>query len=375
MTKVIRRYTSSLTGVCHDEPAPTHRPRTVPDLTRRPYDHHCLLTDITLQQLLDHMRESMVYSEADLGPFQRRLADLREIVQNDAENHPSAMIELLERKLNQCGKSLSITCPHLTCPPHSKLPHIHAPLSRLHACRLAISFTDVLILRNPHIALCHTRIGSMPPYFRFFSRPFATRTTFKTSDDILKEMMDALSVLSPELVPLHQRLVTMRRQFAALASKEHPSKTELQKLVDDLRKIDAKRVDGKFCVGPGASSVPPSQAICSSLVEDCFDIAHEIKARGYEINLSEELKPVYERLKEMRGELERLSLTHRWTLRETDLYNYAVALRDIDQMRNDGKWNVGGTPDGKPGQGQYVSGVVGNEIGSLTATCRCCCIT
>ncbi|CCA70692.1 hypothetical protein PIIN_04626 [Serendipita indica DSM 11827] len=229
----------------------------------------------SIRQLLDHMRESMVYSEADLGPFQKRLAELREIVQNDAENHPPAMIELLERKLNQC-------------------------------------------------------------------------------DDILQEMMDALSVLSPELVPLHQKLVTMRRQFAALASKEHPSKTELQKLVDDLRKIDAKRVDGKFCVGPGASSVPPSQAICSSLVEDCFDIAHEIKARGYEINLSDELKPVYERLKEMRGELERLSLTHRWTLRETDLYNYAVALRDIDQMRKDGKWNVGGTPDGKPGQGQYV---------------------
>ena len=169
-------------------------------------------------------------------------------------------------------------------------------------------------------------------------------------------MMDSLSVLSPELVPLHQRLVTMRRQFAALAAKENPSKAELQKLLDELRKIDGKRVDGKFCVGPGASSVPPSQAICSSLVEDCFDIAHEIKARGYSINLSEELKPVYERLKEMRAELERLSLTHRWTLRETDLYNYTVALRDIDQMRTQGRWNVGENTDGKPTHGQYVSG-------------------
>jgi Protein of unknown function (DUF2408) len=175
------------------------------------------------------------------------------------------------------------------------------------------------------------------------------------ADDILREMMDSLSVLSVELVPLHQRLVTMRRQFAALAAKEHPSKLELQKLLDELRKIDGKRVDGKFCVGPGASSVPPSQAICSSLVEDCFDIAHEIKARGYSINLAEELKPVYERLKEMRAELERLSLTHRWTLRETDLYNYTVALRDIDQMRHQGKWNVGENADGKPSQGHYVS--------------------
>lgn len=229
----------------------------------------------SIRQLLDHMRESMVYSEADLGPFQKRLVELRQIVQNDAKNHPPAMIQLLERKLSQC-------------------------------------------------------------------------------DDILKEMMESLSVLSPELIPLHQRLVTMRRQFAALAARENPSKAELQKLVDELRKIDHSRIDGKFCVGPGGSNVPPSQAICSSLVEDCFDIAHEIKARGYSINLSEEIKPVYERLKEMRAELERLSLTHRWTLRETDLYNYAVALRDIDQQRKDGKWNVGCTPDGEKAQGQYV---------------------
>lgn len=52
------------------------------------------------------MRESMVYSEADLGPFRKRLAELRTIVQNDAPNHPPAMIHLLEKKLNQCGKSL-----------------------------------------------------------------------------------------------------------------------------------------------------------------------------------------------------------------------------------------------------------------------------
>jgi hypothetical protein len=178
---------------------------------------------------------------------------------------------------------------------------------------------------------------------------------FLNEDEILKEMMESLSVLSPELVPLHQRLVTMRRQFAGLAAKENPSKVDLNALLDELRKIDSKRVDGKFCVGPGASTIPPSQAICSSLVEDCFDIAHEIKARGYSINLSDELKPVYQRLKEMRMELERLSLTHRWTLKETDLYNYAVALRDIDQMRKDGKWNVGANPDVKPAAGQYVS--------------------
>lgn len=61
------------------------------------------VADIIRQQLLDHMRESMVYSKADLGPFQERLAELQQIVQNDAANHPPAMIQLLERKIAQGG--------------------------------------------------------------------------------------------------------------------------------------------------------------------------------------------------------------------------------------------------------------------------------
>lgn len=31
-------------------------------------------------------------------------------------------------------------------------------------------------------------------------------------------------------------------------------------------------------------------------------------------------------------------MTHRWTLRETDLYNYAMSLRELDAMRVDGKF-------------------------------------
>ena len=60
-------------------------------------------------------------------------------------------------------------------------------------------------------------------------------------------------------------------------------------------------------------------------------------------------------------ELEGLSLTHRWTLKETDLYNYTVALTEIDRMRKDGRWGELEEKD-KDGEkkhkaaGQYVSG-------------------
>ena len=79
-------------------------------------------------------------------------------------------------------------------------------------------------------------------------------------------------------------------------------------------------------------------------------------------------RPIYDRLSELRAQLERLVLTHRWTLRETvrapptpfhsrmltlihiqDLYNFQMALQEIDSMRKDGKFvdSDGNRPEGQ----------------------------
>ena len=109
------------------------------------------------------------------------------------------------------------------------------------------------------------------------------------------------------------------------------------------------RVDGKF-LGPGGV-VPPSQAICSSLLEECFDICQEIKANEDSKHVASSLKPLYDRLSDIRVELESLILTHRWTLRETDLFNYTISLQEIDGMRIDGAFV---DPEGNKPPGQYV---------------------
>lgn len=112
----------------------------------------------------------------------------------------------------------------------------------------------------------------------------------------------------------------------------------------------SKRVDGKF-LGPNGT-VPASQAVCTSLLEECFDIAQEVKAQDESKHVVDSLKPIFDRLTEIRRELEGLALTHRWSLRETDLWNYTLSLQEIDKMRVDGKFvdlekNIP--------QGQYVS--------------------
>lgn len=112
--------------------------------------------------------------------------------------------------------------------------------------------------------------------------------------------------------------------------------------------------------------MPASQAVCSSLLEDCFDILQQIKAQDESKNVASSLKPIYDRLSQLRSELENLVLTHRWSLRETDLYNYSLSLQEIDKMRIDGKFV---DADGNRPPGQYVSppfsSLFGNKIGCL----------
>lgn len=110
-------------------------------------------------------------------------------------------------------------------------------------------------------------------------------------------------------------------------------------------------MDGKF-LGVGGSYVPASQALCSSLLEECFEIVQEVKAREDSKNVSFGLKPIYDRLSEIRAELENLVFTRRWSLRETDLWNYTVSLQEIDKMRVDGKFV---DAEGQVPAGQYVS--------------------
>lgn len=103
-------------------------------------------------------------------------------------------------------------------------------------------------------------------------------------------------------------------------------------------------------MGSSGALLPEHQPLVTGILEECFEIAQDVEAREKDVSFT--LKPIYDRLMEIRGQLEGLVMTHRWTLRETDLWNYENALRDIDRMRVDGKFV---DSEGNKPQGQYVS--------------------
>lgn len=177
-------------------------------------------------------------------------------------------------------------------------------------------------------------------------------------DRLVKKLAASLSQLAVELYPMHQRLITLRRLLASIAARPRPAAADVQPILAELRAIDEKRVDGKFVVekraapgggsksgnqpaAPAGSTAPGSgsgdapaapapapatgpivpekgQALLAGLLQDNFDICEDIKVReGEDVVAQGPLKAIYERLSEIRAQLERLVLTHRWTLRET----------------------------------------------------------
>ncbi|PKI86031.1 hypothetical protein MVES_000141 [Malassezia vespertilionis] len=163
---------------------------------------------------------------------------------------------------------------------------------------------------------------------------------------VLSQLQNRLSVLSVELLPIHQKLIHIRRQLFAAAAKPKPAKADIKQLLEELRKIDAKRVDGKF-LGPGGSSVPEGQEVLAGLLESCFDFSNDILVRNGTV--SSTLLPIYDRLIDTKQQLEHLEQRHRWTLRETDLWTYHLTLKDVDRLRVNGKFvdNEGKQPEGQ----------------------------
>lgn len=54
--------------------------------------------------------------------------------------------------------------------------------------------------------------------------------------------------------------------------------------------------------------------------------------------IDERFKMTYDKLCEIRNQLEKLSITQAWSLRETDLYNYQRQLDRIDESRISGNF-------------------------------------
>ncbi|KAJ2808966.1 hypothetical protein H4R20_000474 [Coemansia guatemalensis] len=143
-------------------------------------------------------------------------------------------------------------------------------------------------------------------------------------------------VIDDDLTPVYSELVHIRRRLTALSFLPHDSAMpEAKDLQKRLIEIDDLRVDDRF-VDSESGKVSAGQTQVVGLLEECFDRLHDLMAEGSTV--PKDMMPLYDRLMEIRVQLEKLLLTSRWTLRETDLWSYQVQLQDIDAMRRNGQF-------------------------------------
>ncbi|KAK2797402.1 hypothetical protein FQN50_009203 [Emmonsiellopsis sp. PD_5] len=150
----------------------------------------------------------------------------------------------------------------------------------------------------------------------------------------LAELQQDLSFLSTELAPTHETLVSILRSTSAANTRSKFSGSEVQSFQEQLRSIQASMKGGNF-VNPDGS-IPDGQAIVKALLERCMKWSEIVLEKQGKIN--ERFQEPYNKLLEIRNQLDRLAMTQAWSLRETDLFMYQRKLNQIDESRVDGNF-------------------------------------
>ncbi|KIV79389.1 hypothetical protein PV11_06952 [Exophiala sideris] len=151
---------------------------------------------------------------------------------------------------------------------------------------------------------------------------------------MLKELNDFLSTLSPEMVPTWEKLVSILRAIAALNTRSKFSQNDLEELRRQLLEIQSTMKDGKLPDETGVTS--SGQDLVVPLLNRCLKFTEIVEQNKGVID--ERFKDTYDKLLEIRSQLERLTMTQAWSLRETDLFMWQRKLDRIDDSRRDGNF-------------------------------------
>ncbi|KOS22953.1 UPF0662 protein [Escovopsis weberi] len=146
---------------------------------------------------------------------------------------------------------------------------------------------------------------------------------------MLETLQRRLGRIGEPLLATHEKLISILRCISLANTKAKFSSNEVQNLQKQLFEVGEQRRDGRFVADDG--SVPPGSQEINELYQRCLkwsDIVLERKGI-----MPEQFRPTYDTLVNIRNDLERLSLTQAWSLRETDLYDWQRQLDKIDESR------------------------------------------
>ncbi|KAG6211194.1 hypothetical protein E4U50_002390 [Claviceps purpurea] len=151
---------------------------------------------------------------------------------------------------------------------------------------------------------------------------------------MLANLRKRLEGIGGPLLATHEKLISILRQISLANTKSKFSTSEVQKLRSQLLEVGEKRRNGKFVSPDG--TISPGEAEISELYERCVKWSDMVLERKGVVH--DQWRPTYDTLVSIRNDLEKLSLTQAWSLRETDLYDFQRQLDKIDESRVNGNF-------------------------------------
>lgn len=248
----------------------------------------------TVSKLLTHLKECQIYTFDDLKPIQARLVEIKNIIDTseDAEDSSSDSDDMIDHKREES-----------------------------------------LLLRNK-LNKCQLLYLELEESFR--------------------RIPDDLEAVYGKLIQIRKVLLNYLTHQEIDSSKVGEKVAELE---SELKVVEDQRDDsGRFrSEVANESDLNTTQSVLNGLLDDCHNFIKDLRIQRdttgianlfEDLNLgkseddelediAKSLKSIYDELLTLRQTLENLLITRRWTMRETDLYNYQKALKRIDEQRLD----------------------------------------
>lgn len=248
----------------------------------------------TVSKLLTHLKECQIYSFDDLKPIQARLAEIKNIIDSseDADDSSSDSDDMIDHKREES-----------------------------------------LLLRNK-LDKCQRLYLELEESFR--------------------RIPDDLEAVYGKLIQIRKVLLNYLTHQEIESSKVDDKLAELE---SELKVVEDQRDDnGRFrSTVASESDLNTTQIVLNALLDDCHNLIKDLRIQrdttgianlfedlnlgkpedGELEDIAKSLKSIYDELLTLRQTLENLLITRRWTMRETDLYNYQKALKRIDEQRLD----------------------------------------
>ncbi|KKA26956.1 hypothetical protein TD95_001050 [Thielaviopsis punctulata] len=161
--------------------------------------------------------------------------------------------------------------------------------------------------------------------------------------EMIKKLQSSIETLGANLPAIHERLISILRSISLANTRTKFSNSEVYKLSVQLSEIDAMRKNGNFLAEDG--SIAEGSDKVSDLLFKCMKWAEIVQVKKGAIPSA--FKPMYNDLVRVRSELDKISMTQAWSLRETDLYDFQRLLDRYDEQRVDGNWL---DSEGKPAE-------------------------